>query len=89
LEIFAVVEPVVVTEVVDQVDCVGVAYRTLPCHPVSGEEAFIVHRHGSKVRLTIRSLTKAAPQQPWRALFPLFLMVQKIVRRRYVRALLD
>lgn len=82
-----VIEPVEVVAVVEESDRVGFSYRTLPGHPVSGEEAFIVHRLGDAVYLTIRSLTKAAPQQPWRALFPGLLVVQRIVRRRYLRAL--
>ncbi|ALV45062.1 hypothetical protein MB46_05620 [Arthrobacter alpinus] len=82
-----VVEPVEVVAVVQNDARVGFAYRTLPGHPVSGEEAFIVHRVGQEVRLTLRSLTRAAPQQPWRGLFPLLLLAQRIVRRRYLRAL--
>lgn len=82
-----VVEPVEVVTVISGADRVGFAYRTLPGHPVSGEEAFIVHRDGDDVRLTIRSLTRAAPQQPWRTLYPLLLVAQRIVRRRYLRAL--
>lgn len=83
----AVVEPVEVVAIVNDLDRVGFAYRTLPGHPVSGEEAFIVHRHGEEVRLTVRSLTRAAPQQPWRALYPLLRIVQQIARRRYLRSL--
>ena len=60
------VEPVEVLAVVDGPDRVGFSYRTLPGHPVSGEEAFIVHRFGDEVHLSIRSLTRAAPRQPWR-----------------------
>ncbi|MEB0004145.1 DUF1990 family protein [Cryobacterium sp. RTC2.1] len=82
-----VVEPVEVVEVVKESDRVGFAYRTLPGHPVSGEEAFIVHRRGDEVRLTVRSLTRPAPQQPWRALYPLLLIAQRIARRRYLRSL--
>lgn len=82
-----VVEPVEVVAVVEAPDRVGFAYRTLPGHPVSGEEAFMVHRYGDEVHVIIRSLTRAAPQQPWRALFPLLMMVQRLVRRRYLRAL--
>ncbi|PYH01852.1 DUF1990 domain-containing protein [Arthrobacter stackebrandtii] len=82
-----VLEPVEVVAVVDEADRAGFAYRTLPGHPVSGEEAFIVHRVGDEVHLTIRSLTRAAPQQPWRALFPVLKVVQRRVRRRYLRAL--
>jgi uncharacterized protein (UPF0548 family) len=82
-----IVEPVEVVFVVEEPGWVGFAYRTLPGHPVSGEEAFVVHRQGEEVRLTIRSLTRAAPQQPWRVLYPLLRIAQRIARRRYLRAL--
>lgn len=82
-----VVEPVEVVSVVEEQDRVGFAYRTMPGHPVSGEEAFIVHRQGDQVRLTIRSLTRTASQQPWRALYPALRIAQRIARRRYLRAL--
>ncbi|MCD4852891.1 DUF1990 domain-containing protein [Arthrobacter sp. AK01] len=84
---FRVLEPVEVVAVVQEPDRVGFAYRTLPGHPVSGEEAFIVHRNGEQVSLTIRSLTAPAPQQPWRVLYPALLVLQKVVRRRYLRTL--
>ena len=82
-----VVEPVEVVTVVQEPGRVGFAYRTMPGHPVSGEEAFIVHRHGDEVHLTIRSLTQPASHQPWRTFYPLLLVAQQIVRRRYLRAL--
>lgn len=82
-----IVEPVEVVAVVEEFDRVGFAYRTMPGHPVSGEEAFIVHRRGEEVRLTVRSLTRAAPQQPWRFLYPLLQIAQRIARRRYLRSL--
>lgn len=63
-------EPVRVVSVVDTEDRVGFAYRTLPGHPVAGEEAFIVHRDGEHVVITVRSLTRASPRLPWRQLFP-------------------
>lgn len=83
----SIVEPVEVVAVVEEPDRVGFAYRTMPGHPVSGEEAFIVSRHGEEVRLTVRSLTRAAPQQPWRILYPLLRIVQRITRGRYLRSL--
>ncbi|KFF58271.1 hypothetical protein JF66_19750 [Cryobacterium sp. MLB-32] len=82
-----VIEPVEVVAVVTEFDRVGFAYRTMPGHPVSGEEAFIVHRREDEVHLTVRSLTRPAPQQPWRALYPLLLIAQRIARRRYLRSL--
>lgn len=80
-------EPVEVVAVVTMPSRVGFAYRTLPGHPVCGEEAFIVHRDGEDVFLTIRSLTRSAPQQPWRFLYPLLRVAQLAARRRYLRAL--
>lgn len=43
---FRIREPVRVISVVDVPDRRGFAYRTQPGHPVTGEEAFIVHRGG-------------------------------------------
>lgn len=80
-------EPVQVDTVVETASRAGFSYRTLPGHPVSGEEAFIVHREGQDVFLTIRSLTAPASAQPWRGLHPLLRVAQLIVRRRYRRAL--
>lgn len=82
-----VVEPVEVTDVVQGPGRAGFSYRTLPGHPVDGEEAFLVQRRGNEVHLTIRSLTRAAPRQPWRLLFPVLLIAQRVVQRRYLRAL--
>ncbi|MET0975869.1 MAG: DUF1990 domain-containing protein [Leifsonia sp.] len=83
----AITEPVQVVDVVTEPDRVGFSYRTLPGHPVSGEEAFIVQRNGDEVHLVIRSLTRRAPQQPWRMLFPLLLVAQRVARQRYLRSL--
>ncbi|MFE5408139.1 DUF1990 family protein [Microbacterium sp. NPDC056569] len=79
-------EPVEVVAVVDEDDRVGFAYRTLAGHPVSGEEAFIVHREGDAVILTVRSLTRPG-RGHWRALYPVLLVAQSVARRRYLRAL--
>ena len=35
----------------------------------------------------LHSLTRAAPQQPWRALYPLLRIAQTVARRRYLRSL--
>lgn len=85
---FVVREPVEVVAVVDTENRCGFAYGTHRGHPVSGEEAFIVHRDDDgRVHLTLRSLTRAAPAPPWRFLFPLLLLAQRCVRERYLRAL--
>ena len=80
-------EPVQVATVVGTTERVGFSYRTRPGHPVTGEEAFIVHREDDDVFLTIRSLTAPAAEQPWRGLYPLLRIAQVVARRRYLRAL--
>jgi len=80
-------EPIEVVQVVDEPDRVGFSYRTLPGHPVDGEEAFILERSVAGIRFIVRSLTRPAPSGPWRALFPLLLIAQAIAHRRYLRAL--
>ena len=82
-----VVEPVDVVDVVRERDRAGFAYRTLPGHPVDGEEAFIVQRTGDEVDLVVRSLTRAALTGRWRPVFPLLLVAQAVARGRYHRAL--
>lgn len=80
-------EPAEVVEVVRTGERVALSYTTRRGHPVRGEEAFILHRtpQGAVV-LTLRSGTAAAPD--WRrALFPLALLLQRVCRRRYLRAL--
>lgn len=84
-----VVEPVRVVAVCREPARVGFAYGTLPGHPVSGEEAFVVSRDpGGTVRLTLRSLTRPAPGA-WALAFPVLLVAQRVVRRRYRRALVS
>ena len=80
-------EPIRVVAVVDTPDRKGFAYGTRPGHPVSGEEAFVVHRDAEgAVWLTLRSLTRPGTGI-WRPLFPLLLVAQRVYRRRYRRAL--
>ncbi|MGH3725080.1 MAG: DUF1990 family protein [Mycobacterium sp.] len=86
--LLAVHEPVRIVAVADTEDRRGFAYGTLPGHPVSGEEAFIVHRNAyGTVFLTLRSLTRPAPSGFWRPIFPVLLVAQRVFRRRYLRAL--
>lgn len=80
-------EPAEVVEVVRTAERVALSYTTRRGHPVRGEEAFILHRtRQDAVVLTLRSVTAAAPG--WRrTLFPLALLLQRVYRRRYLRAL--
>ncbi|QIM20778.1 DUF1990 domain-containing protein [Phycicoccus sp. HDW14] len=80
-------EPVRVMGVIDEADHCGFAYGTRKGHPVSGEEAFIVHRApDGGVWLTLRSLTRPG-EGWWRIVFPLTLLAQYGYRTRYRRAL--
>jgi uncharacterized protein (UPF0548 family) len=80
-------EPVRVVAVVDLESRRGFAYGTRFGHPVSGEEAFIVHRDDmGGVWLTVRSLTM--PAAGWRRpAFPIFVAAQRVLRHRYLRSL--
>jgi len=80
-------EPVHIVAVVDTPDRCGFAYGTQNGHPVSGEEAFVVHRDGEgTVWFTHRSLT-AATRDAWLLAYPFALVAQQVYRRRYLRAL--
>ena len=80
-------EPVEVRSVIREPDRVGFSYVALPGHPVRGEEAFIVHREGEDVFLSIRSLAAPASRGVWRFAYPVLRVAQMIVRRRYQSAL--
>lgn len=80
-------EPAEVVAVVADVDRRGFAYGTLEGHPISGEEAFVVHRAADgSVWLTLRSLSGPGRGVWWLA-FPAVLVAQRVYRRRYLRAL--
>lgn len=80
-------EPVRVVAVIDEPNRRGFAYGTLPGHPLSGEELFVVERRDDEsVWLTIRSLSRPAAAGWWIAL-PLLRLAQAIFTSRYEHAL--
>ncbi|MFJ3404172.1 DUF1990 family protein [Promicromonospora sp. NPDC090134] len=80
-------KPVEIVTTVSTDHRAALGYGTLEGHPVSGEEAFIVHRDDrGNVSLTLRSLIRAG-RGVWRGAFPLILVAQRVYRRRYLRAL--
>ena len=84
---FRIREPARVVAVVDRPDRCGFAYGTLDGHPVSGEEAFVLHRTGDgAVHLTLRSLTRPGGGR-WRLVFAAVLVAQRWYRMRYSKAL--
>lgn len=79
--------PARVVYVVDEPDRRGFAYGTLPGHPESGEEAFVVERRpDDSVWLTVRAFSRPAS-----ALFrigsPAMRLLQAVYTARYLRAL--
>jgi uncharacterized protein (UPF0548 family) len=83
----AVRAPVRVVAVVDEPDRCGFAYGTLPGHPESGEERFVVEYADDGV-VTLRIVAFARPRSwPARVAGPLGRLVQRAVTRRYERAL--
>lgn len=78
--------PCRVVAVVDEPDSVGFAYGSLPGHPVSGEERFVVGiDDAGTVRLRIRAFSR--PAAWWASVGPLTGGAQRIAARLYVRAL--
>lgn len=65
----------------------GFAYGTLPGHPESGEESFIVERHDDEtVTFTVTAFSRPATW-PARAAGPVGAAVQHRITDRYLRAL--
>lgn len=85
----AVAAPVRVVDVLDEPGRAGFAYGTLPGHPESGEEAFVVSiDDDGAVRLTVTAFSRAGTW--WaRAGAPVATYVQKRVTDRYLAALVS
>ena len=79
--------PVRVVYIVDEPTRRGYAYGTLPGHPESGEEAFIVeHLDDGSVWLTIRAFSRPAHPALW-IVYPVLRLFQAIFTSRYEHAL--
>ena len=84
---FKVGAPVRVVYVIDRPARKGFGYGTLPGHPESGEEAWILDRsEDGSVWMTIMAFSR--PSTPgWWLVYPVLRIVQEIMTRRYERAL--
>jgi len=81
------IAPCQVVYVVDEPRRRGFAYGTLPGHPESGEEAFIVtHEPDDSVTLTVIAFSRPATMLT-KLGSPVARAVQEYVTRRYLRAL--
>jgi uncharacterized protein (UPF0548 family) len=78
--------PCRVVYVVREQDRIGFAYGTLPGHPVSGEESFVLNRAADgSVTFTITAFSRPATLLA-RASGPVGRVVQRLVTDRYLRA---
>ena len=81
-----VVVPCRIVSVFKDPDSFGFAYGTLPGHPESGEESFVVERRDGATFFTVSAFSK--PVDPLARLAgPAGRVVQRSVTRRYVNAL--
>ncbi len=79
--------PCRVVYVIDEPNRVGFAYGTLLGHPVTGEELFLVQRHGDgRVTFTVSAFSRPATTLT-RAAGPVTRWAQSQMMDRYPRAL--
>ena len=84
---WAIRSPVRVVYTVDEPARRGFAYGTLPGHPESGEEAFLVERHADdSVWVTIRAFSRPS-RWYWWLVYPVLRIFQERYTRRYLRVL--
>ena len=78
--------PCRVVYVIDEPDIRGFAYGTLPGHPESGEERFVVRRDPNTSAVFAEVSAFSRPATWWsKASRPLVSVAQRIIARRYLR----
>jgi uncharacterized protein (UPF0548 family) len=79
--------PCRVVYVIDEPDRQGFAYGTLPGHPESGEEAFVLHREaGNRVRFVITAFSRPATRLA-KLGAPVSRQLQHFMTSRYLQTL--
>jgi uncharacterized protein (UPF0548 family) len=79
--------PCRVVYVIDEPDIRGFAYGTLPGHPESGEERFVVRRDPTTSGVFAEVSAFSRPATWWsKAGGPLVSVAQRVIARRYLRA---
>ena len=79
--------PCRVVYVIDEPDMRGFAYGTLPGHPESGEERFVVRRDPASSAVFAEVSAFSRPAVWWsKAGGPLVKAAQRVIARRYLRA---
>ena len=78
--------PCRVVYVVDEPDIRGFAYGTLPGHPESGEERFVVRRDPDTSAVFAEVSAFSRPATWWsKAAGPLVTVAQRVIAKRYLR----
>ncbi|MCV7440310.1 DUF1990 family protein [Mycobacterium seoulense] len=78
--------PCRVVYVVDEPDMRGFAYGTLPGHPESGEERFVVRRDPVTSAVFAEVTAFSRPATWWsKAVRPVVSVAQRVIARRYLR----
>ncbi|HEY2503390.1 MAG TPA: DUF1990 domain-containing protein [Mycobacterium sp.] len=78
--------PCRVVYVIDEPDIRGFAYGTLPGHPESGEERFVVRRDPTTSAVFAEVSSFSRPATWWsKAGRPLVSVAQRVIARRYLR----
>ena len=79
--------PCRVVYVIDEPDIRGFAYGTLPGHPESGEERFVIHRDPATSAVFAEVSSFSRPATWWsKAGGPLVSVAQRVIAKRYLRA---
>jgi len=79
--------PCRVVYVIEEADIRGFAYGTLPGHPESGEERFVVRRDPTTSAVFAQVSAFSRPGTWWsKAGGPLVSVAQRVIARRYLRA---
>ena len=79
--------PCRVVYIIDEPDIRGFAYGTLPGHPESGEERFVVRRDPTTSAVYAEVSAFSRPAAWWsKAGGPFVVMAQRVIAKRYLRA---
>lgn len=80
--------PCRVVHVIDEPDRVGFAYGTLPGHPESGEELFLLERRGDEIEFRVHAFSRPSTALA-KLSGPIGRRFQGIMTRRYLRTMSD
>lgn len=85
LSVAALSIPCRVIYIIDEADRVGFAYGTLPGHPESGEEQFLLERSGGEMQFSVHAFSRPSTRLA-KLSGPLGRAFQSLMTARYLRA---